>query len=207
MVTLEKKLPQYFHTDRDGILLANDKSRYQQGAIMDTSKHHAYGVFKPVGHMVISFANASLADKGYEVLEKLHFGPSDIHRYTDREMLAQIDADLAKASPVASVGQELNLIKAHRALAERGYHWLVVRVGSDDHARQAAAALRTTGAERAQLYGRFIIEELIAHPTDLPQVRESPDSGLDAQTPSGREDERAELRPSRATSPRKETGS
>ena len=42
-------------------------------------------------------------------------------------MLAQIDEDMSRASPLAAIGQELNLVKAHRALAERGYHWLVVK--------------------------------------------------------------------------------
>lgn len=66
---------------------------------------------------------------------------------------------------------------------------------NDEAARTAADALKAAGAERAQLYGRFIIEELIEHAADLPQVSESPDRGLDAQTPSGHEAERAELRP------------
>lgn len=162
---------------------------------MDATDHHAWGVFKPIGHLVVSFPSAALADQGRSVLESLRVASADIHPYTDREMLAQIDADLEHASPLASLGQELNLIKAHRVLAERGYHWLVVRVDDDQAARQAADALKAQGAERAQLYGRFIIEELIEHDSDLTQTRESPDTGLDAQTPSGQEAERARLRP------------
>lgn len=162
---------------------------------MDSSPPRAYGVFKPVGHMVVSFPTAAQADDGVAALQALDLPAQDIQRYTDREMLAQIDEDLRQASPVAAVGQELNLVKAHQALAERGYHWLVVRVDNDDAARTAADALKAAGAERAQLYGRFIIEELIEHAADLPQVSESPDRGLDAQTPSGHEAERAEIRP------------
>lgn len=45
-------------------------------------------------------------------------------------------------------------------------------------------------AERAQKYGRLIVEELIEHGDDLPQVAESPARGLDAQTTSGRERDR-----------------
>ncbi|EEF25643.1 conserved hypothetical protein, partial [Ricinus communis] len=138
---------------------------------------------------------APTADDGVAALQALELPAQDIQRYSDREMLAQIDEDLRQASPVAAVGQELNLVKAHQALAERGYHWLVVRVDNDEAARTAADALKAAGAERAQLYGRFIIEELIEHAADLPQVSESPDRGLDAQTPSGHEAERAELRP------------
>lgn len=165
---------------------------------MDSSPARAYGVFKPVGHMVVSFPTAAQADDGMAALQALNLPEQDVRRYTDREMLAQIDQDLRQASPAAAVGQELNLVKAHQALAERGYHWLVVRVDSDEAARNAADALKAAGAERAQLYGRFIIEELIEHAADLPQVSESPDRGLDAQTPSGREAERAQIRPAPA---------
>ena len=59
--------------------------------------------------------------------------------------------------------------------------------------------MKAQGAERAQLYGRFIIEEMITHAADMPQVKESPDSGLDPQTPSGEEKERAQLRPPEST--------
>ena len=163
---------------------------------MDSSPARAYGVFKPVGHMVVSFPTAAQADDGMAALQALNLPEQDVRRYTDREMLAQIDQDLRQASPVAAVGQELNLVKAHQALAERGYHWLVVRVDSDEAARNAADALKAAGAERAQLYGRFIIEEMITRSADLPQVKESPDTGLDPQTPSGQERERAHMRPS-----------
>jgi hypothetical protein len=174
---------------------------------MDSTDHQAYGVFKPIGHMVVSFPSASQAEQGRASLEALGVAPADVHPYTDREMLAQIDADLERASPLASVGQELNLIKAHRTLAERGYHWLVVRVADDKAARRAAAVLKAQGAERAQLYGRFIIEEMIEHDSDLAQTRESPDTGLDAQTPSGKEEERARLRPAQGSEPSPGTGS
>ena len=79
-------------------------------------------------------------------------------------------------------------------LAEKGYHWLLVYAADDEQAARIAAVARDCGAERAQHYGRFIIEELIDRPGGLAQVAESPDRGLDAQTPSGREDEAGELR-------------
>lgn len=155
----------------------------------------SFGVFKPVGHVVISFPSAEQAGAGRSALDGLGLEAGAIRPYTDREMLMQIDEDLAQASPLAAVGQELNLVKAHRALAERGYHWLVVRARDDEEARRIADTVKPLGAERAQQYGRFIIVELIEHATDLDQVAESPDRGLNAQTPSGSEGERAELRP------------
>ena len=110
-------------------------------------------------------------------------------------MLAQAEADIARASPAASIGQDLNLVKAHRALAMLGYHFLVVRADDDEQATRIAAIGQAQGAERAQHYGHFIVEELIEHASDTRQVVESPDRGLDASTPSGLEGERAHLRP------------
>lgn len=162
---------------------------------MNPSELQAFGVFKPVGHMVVSFPSAEQAAAGSNALQRQGLPEADIHAYTDQEMLRQIDGDLERANPIAGVGQELNLIKAHRALAERGYHWLVVRTEDTATAQAAAETLRQVGAERAQLYGRFVIEEMIEHPSDLPQVKDSPDAGLDAQTPSGLESERTVLRP------------
>ncbi|MGC4080015.1 MAG: hypothetical protein QM702_23790 [Rubrivivax sp.] len=158
-------------------------------------EERSFGVFKPEGHVVISFPSAAQADAAQQALRPLALADDELRRYSDREMLARLDEDLAHAGLLASIGQEMNLAKAQRELAARGYHWLVVKAGDDERARRIADAVRPHGAERAQLYGRFLIEELIEHPGDLPQVAESPDRGLDAQTRSGEEGERADLRP------------
>lgn len=160
---------------------------------MDRSDHHSFGVFKPVGHVVISFPTADQMAQAVVALRQLGLPDDAVRQLTDRQMLDRIDDDMARASTVAAIGQEINLIKAHRALAERGYHWLIVHAPSDKLAARVAAAVQPAGAERAQHYGHFVIEELIDAHSGLPQVRESPDLGLDAETPSGEESERADL--------------
>lgn len=150
---------------------------------MPDEDNSSFGVFKPIGHVVISFPDAASADAAAGALERLGVrGVDDVHRYTDRQMLAQIDRDLQRASPLASIGQEVNLIKAHRERAERGYHWLVVRADGE-LARRVAECARSHGAERAQHYGHLVIEELIDSGGNQPQEAESPDRGLDAPLP------------------------
>lgn len=165
----------------------------------DPSRMRSFGVFKPVGHVVISFPTAAAAHAAAQALRQAGFGdgPDALREIGDRAMVAQADDDLARASPVASIGQEVNLVKAQRELALLGYHFLVVKAEDADAARHIAAIAGAHEAERAQHYGRFIVEELIGHDTDTAQVAESPDRGLDAQTPSGTEAERATLRPGR----------
>lgn len=162
---------------------------------MDETHDRSFGVFKPVGHLVASFPEAEMAERALEVLQQQRVDSSQVRRYTDREMLAQIDADMEEASILASLGQEMNLIKAHRELAERGYHWLVIPAEDRDEAARIADGLAGCGAERAQYYSRFIIEEMIEHPGDQRQVAESPARHLDSQTVSGTEGERARIRP------------
>lgn len=158
---------------------------------MKKSDHpEAFGVFKPIGHVVVSFPQAQDMDGAAEALAKAGFAGRDVVRYSPQEMLAQIDTDLANASALASIGQEMNLVKAHRALAEKGFHWLVVHAPEDEQARRVAEIVRPFKAERAQKYGRLVIEELLEPGGDPRQVPESPSRGLDAQTPSGRESER-----------------
>jgi len=173
-----------------------DEARRLPGQRME-QHNTAFGVFKPVGHVLISFPSLEQARNAHRALvDQFELQLDDIRLMSDREMLRLTEESMQAESPLAWFGQEPNLVRAQHELAERGYHWLLVNAkGEEDLARKVADCAKPYGAERAQRYGTLIIEELIEHPTDLPQVAESPDRGLDAQTPSGEEAERAELRP------------
>jgi len=112
---------------------------------MDQEEHTSFGAFKPVGHTVISFPSAEQADEARTALGRLGVAGDAILSYTDREMLSQIDRDIQAASPLASIGQEMNLVLAHKALAEEGYHWLIVHTPEDELARQVAACVKPLG--------------------------------------------------------------
>lgn len=146
----------------------------------------AFGVFKPVGHVVLSFETEQSLDAAIKALGKPAGGDAGYTRYRPKDMLAQVEADLQEASPLASVGQEMNLIKAHRELAERGYSFLVVPTPTDDEVERVAQVAHRTGAYTAQHYGRFIIEELVDRTPGETQAFESPDRGLDIAVPAPR---------------------
>jgi len=160
---------------------------------MDKSREPtAFGVFKPVGHVVISLPPEVDPARVVADLEPLGV---ELTQYGADEMCAQIDRDLARAGFLANVGQELNLVKAHRALAEEGFNWLVVRVHNHAQATEVAAIVERHNAERAQYYGHLIVEDLIQSGGSATQRPESPHAGLDSETPSGLEKERALRRP------------
>ena len=143
----------------------------------------SFGVFKPVGHTVIAYANAEAMEAAASSLQQQGLAPETFIRYTPGEMKTQVDSDLQTASPLASIGQELNLVRAHRALAEEGCSFLVVYALDDAQTQLVDNVVRTSHARAAQRYGRFMIEELVQTVEGETQVFESPDRGLDIDTP------------------------
>lgn len=139
----------------------------------------SFGVFKPVGHTLIAFASEEEMQFAAGRLLAQGFEETAFSRYTPEQMVAQVDAQTLAASPLASLGQELNLIQAHRGLAERGCSFLLVHAPEGALAEQVAEVARTGNAVAAQRYGRFLIEELIDTPAAPQQVFESPARGLD----------------------------
>ncbi len=168
---------------------------------MDASdKPEAFGVFKPVGHVIVAFPDAQGARNAADALANHGFASADVLSYAPEQMIHQADTDIAQAGVLASIGQELNLVKAHRELAAKGHSFLVVNAPTDEKAWQVADVSRSFGAVRAQKYGRLIIEELIEPGSGEKQVGESPDRGLDAQTPSGNEAPASASTPASASS-------
>ena len=139
----------------------------------------SFGVFKPVGYTVIAFRSEVQVQAAVSALLAQGFASNALVRYTPEEMTAQVDAQEKVASPLASLGQELNLIKAHRALAQSGCSFLVVHAPDDAQAERVADMARSMKAVAAQHYGSLLIEELIELPPGETQVFESPDRGLD----------------------------
>jgi hypothetical protein len=152
-----------------------------------TNHPEAFGVFKPVGYIVASFRTEDDLSRASHQLQDAGFGPDEQVRYSADEMVHQANADIEQAGMLASVGQELNLVKAHRELAEQGQCFLIVHAPTEKQTQRVADVMRATGATRAQKYGRLMIEELVDVGSTLQQVSESPGRGLDPQTTSGHE--------------------
>ena len=151
----------------------------------DDNSQTAYGVFKPVGHVLASFPTERDARSAVEALKQAGF-PS-VAFYPASEVLERAERDIKNSGVLANIGQELNLVKQQRDLAEEGHPFVSVLAPEDEQARRAADIIARYNADRAQKFGRLIIEELIEPGTGQRQAKESPDTGLDPQTRSGNE--------------------
>ena len=141
----------------------------------------SFGVFKPVDHVLISFATAAHSDAAVSALREAGFAESDISRYTPGEMQDQAELDISQAGGLASLGQDLNLVKAHLALALQGQNFVVVSAAHDEQVQRVTEVATRTHATRAQRYGALVIEELVPPGVSGHQTAESPDRGLDLQ--------------------------
>jgi hypothetical protein len=151
----------------------------------NSNSQTAYGVFKPVGHVLASFPNERDARSAVEALKAAGF--PDVAFYPAQEVLERANRDIANSGVLANIGQELNLVKQQRDLAEEGHPFVSVLAEKDDDARRAGGIVARYNADRAQKFGSLVIEELIEPGTGQRQARESPDTGLDPQTHSGQE--------------------
>ncbi len=151
----------------------------------DSNSQTAYGVFKPVGHVLASFPSERDARSAVEALQLAGF--AHVAFYPAQEVLERANRDIANSGVLANIGQELNLVKQQRELAEKGHPFVSVLAEKDDEARRAGDIVARYNADRAQKYGSLIIEELIEPGSGQRQAKESPDTGLDAQTRSGNE--------------------
>jgi hypothetical protein len=139
----------------------------------------SFGVFKPQGHVLITFETATQSQAAVTALLAQGFTHGDIAHYTAQEMAAQAHANLLTASPLASLGQDLNLVKAQLAQAEQGCSFLVVGAAGTEKVAYITQIARSLNARSAQRYGILIVEELITASADGKQVFESPARGLD----------------------------
>ncbi len=141
----------------------------------------SFGVFKPVDHVVLALETAETARAVTDQLFAQGFSAADVVRYTPQEMMNQVDSNLLTASALASLGQDLNLVKAHRALAEAGCSFLVVYAPQAEQVQRIQTLANRMKAKSAQRYGSLIVEELLDTEINQHQVFESPDRGLDVE--------------------------
>ena len=132
-----------------------------------------------VGHVIISFPPKADVQGALSALFDAGFSNDEVIVYSAEQMKRQARLDIANAGMLASIGQDLNLMKADLQHAEQAFSFLVVRASQDEKAAVVAVIARRFNARRAQKYGLLLIEELLASGSDEHQVFESVDRGLD----------------------------
>lgn len=119
-----------------------------------------FGVFKPTGHTVMAFHTQAELHSARDALLSLGFAADAMVEYSAEEMRVQAQSHLASASPLANFGYEIDLLRAHKDLADQGCSFLVVHAPDDAQAELVVDLVCSIKPVTAQHYGRFLIRDL-----------------------------------------------
>lgn len=121
----------------------------------------SFGVFKPVGWLMVGFPMQAQADVLVGALQGAGWSSAEVLHFKPRESVSELRAMVDNAGSMAGFGYEITLLRRYLALAEEGYCWLLVKAGDADKAAAATAVARECGARLAVHYRTLTVEELI----------------------------------------------
>jgi hypothetical protein len=140
------------------------------------------GVLPPENKIFMAFQSPDDLQGALNALLDAGFQESELLVFSPQQMRRQMQTNIDHAGPLASIGQDMNLLKTHLALAEQGHGYVVVLWPKSDHEELITQVAVEHNAARAQKFGRLIIEELVEPHPGQQQHFESPDRGLDRET-------------------------
>ena len=121
----------------------------------------AFGVFSPVGHVVVALPDDASADAAFRALRAEGFEEDDILRYSAQEESQEMAQRLDGITGTAEFGHEVVLMRKYKELAERGCGWLVVYAPEKERCEQVVQIARQHGALLAEKYHRMVVEDLL----------------------------------------------
>ena len=121
----------------------------------------SFGVFKPVGHVMVGLPTQGQTDTLVSALLAAGWASAEVRQFTPRDSVAELQALVDEAGPMAGFGYEITLLRRYLALAQEGQCWLLVKVSGTEQAAQAAELARERGATLAVHYRLLAVEELI----------------------------------------------
>ncbi len=124
-----------------------------------------FGVFKPVGWLMVGLPAQALADSLVAALQAAPNGEawpsSEVLHFAPSETLDELEAMVENAGALAGFGYEITLLRRYVKLTKEGYRWLLVKCSSVERAAAAAAIARSCDATLAVHYRMLTVEELL----------------------------------------------
>jgi len=121
----------------------------------------SFGVFQPVGHVIVAFDSNEEAGAAADALREAGFDDEDILFYTAREESHEMGRMLEGISGAAGFGYEVGLMRQYKALADQGCGWLLVFAPDKEHCERVVEIARSHGARLAEKYHSLAVEDLI----------------------------------------------
>ncbi|WP_425259298.1 hypothetical protein ACPOLB_00405 [Rubrivivax sp. RP6-9] len=122
----------------------------------------SFGVFKPVGHVMVGLPTQSEADALAVALQAAGWPRAAVQPFVPSDSAAELRALVDNAGPLAGFGHEITLLRRYQQLTAAGYRWLLVRVEDSRPAAAAAEIASACGATLAVHYRTLTVEDLIS---------------------------------------------
>jgi len=121
----------------------------------------AWGVFSPVGHLVIAFPDDAAAEAAARALHEEGFPNEDILQYSANEESQQMARMLDGITGTAEFGHEVVLMRKYKELADQGCGWLVVYAPEKERCEKVVETAKRYSALLAEKYHRMVVEDLL----------------------------------------------
>lgn len=110
----------------------------------------SFGVFKPVGCLMVGLPTQALAAGLVEALHGAGWPGGEVLHFTPRESLAEPKVMVENAGSMAGFGCGITLLRRYVGLAKIGYRWVLAKVDGVDHAPRLQPRSRVVAARALQ---------------------------------------------------------
>jgi len=121
----------------------------------------SFGVFKPVGHVMIGLPTQAQLDALVAALGVAGWPGTAARQFSPLESAAELQAMADKAGALAGFGYEISLLRRYVSLTGQGYRWLLVQAGDSERAVAAAKIAQDCGATLGVYYRTLLVEDMI----------------------------------------------
>jgi hypothetical protein len=121
----------------------------------------SWGVFKPVGHVMVGLPSQAQSDALVLALRTAGWSDAGVRQFAPGSCVIEFQAMVAQAGVLAGFGYEITLLRRYLRLAEEGGQFVLVKADDEDRAAAAAKLAKTCNATVAAYYRLLVVEELI----------------------------------------------
>ncbi len=120
-----------------------------------------FGVFNPIGHVVIAFATDADATQAREALLTGGYEEDEVLQFRSDEVIADAEQTRANLGLLGRLGMEWPEVERYFELAQQGAAFLVVYAPSDAETTRVMNVARRFDFALARKYHRLAIEHLL----------------------------------------------
>ena len=122
----------------------------------------SFGVFAPIGYVVIAFPGDAEAARARQALLTGGYDDGEIMTFSGPQVVADIEKNQDNVSILAYLGEELAAQRQHLDYARQGCGFLVIHAPSEAETARVVNVARRFGARLAHKYNRLTTEELLS---------------------------------------------